>query len=100
MNEFTEGEYTGYESSVSLITQLPYAPEMEEIFYEDFVVTTMRHVVDGSNSNIFKTTHKNMGKTKFIVKIIKKNPPDATHAWREFSIEHEVLSRLSHPNIV
>jgi len=98
--DVTKFQYSGFESSIALLGNVPTQPEVDEVFYDDFIKPSMRHLCDGSNSNVFVSQHKKFGKTVVIVKIIKKNPPDATNAWREFSLEHELLSRTKHPNVV
>lgn len=60
-------------------------------------LSNMKHLLNGSNSNIYKATYK---KTNVIVKIIQQDPHDVAYAEKEFRLESELLMRLSHENIV
>ena len=59
--------------------------------------TNMRHIGDGSNSNIYLGFYK---KKKVIVKMIKEDVADDDVAAHEFDMEHGILARLDHPNII
>eukprot|EP01041_Mallomonas_annulata_P002240 gene2240-4355_t len=60
-------------------------------------ILDIRHFDDGSNSRIFEGKFK---KDNVILKMLKEHPPDVVNAARELQLEHEVLVRVSHPNIV
>eukprot|EP01041_Mallomonas_annulata_P004896 gene4896-9763_t len=68
----------------------------DDMYLNDF--KNMRHVVDGSNSNIFKATYTN--NSTVILKLLMKDPPDRKLAKKEFILEHQILMRISHPNVV
>lgn len=57
----------------------------------------MKHIADGSNSNIF--LGKFLG-AKVIVKMIKEEVQNNPVALHEFDIEHGMLSRFNHPHII
>lgn len=63
--------------------------------FEDF--SNMRHLADGSNANVFVAEWK--GKT-VVVKVIKEEIKHHPIALHEFEVEHGILARLSHPNII
>jgi serine/threonine protein kinase len=57
----------------------------------------VKHIADGSNSNIFLAQHKSF---RVIIKMIKDSvqlDPIASH---EFDVEHGILNRVTHPNII
>lgn len=59
--------------------------------------TELKHIADGSNSNIFLGL---LNGEKVIVKLIKEDVQTDTVAVHEFDVEHGMLSRISHPNII
>mmetsp|Transcript_16369 Transcript_16369/g.16481 ORF Transcript_16369/g.16481 Transcript_16369/m.16481 type:complete len:387 (+) Transcript_16369:94-1254(+) len=62
-------------------------------------VVDIKHLTDGSNSQIFAA--KVLGSNKgIIIKTVKLNPIDPENTEREFALEMNVLVRMSHPNIV
>ncbi len=83
--------YHGYTSTLRALSVIPQQPGRREIFYDELEASSMRHLTDGSNSNIFKCK---FGKEKVIIKIVQRNPPDPQYAWKEFSVEHESLMRI------
>lgn len=69
----------------------------QNMSYED--LSSLQHLAKGSNSNIYTAVLAGQ-KDKVVVKQIMDDPPDKENAFREFIIEHEILMRLSHPNVV
>jgi hypothetical protein len=59
--------------------------------------TGLRHIGDGSNSNIYLGY---LSAKQVIVKMIKENVADDDVACHEFDMEHGILARLNHPNII
>jgi serine/threonine protein kinase len=62
---------------------------------EDF--SNVQHIADGSNSNIFTAEFK--GET-VVIKMVKEEMQADDIALQEFDVEHGMLARLSHPNIL
>eukprot|EP01031_Cornospumella_fuschlensis_P025890 gene25890-31264_t len=60
-------------------------------------LTDVRHIADGSNSNIFVGR---LNKEKVIIKMIKEEAQNNAVAMHEFDLEHGMLARMSHPNII
>ena len=60
-------------------------------------LTDLKHIADGSNSNIF--TGKLAGQD-VIVKVVKDAVKDNPIGIHEFDVEHGILSRVSHPHII
>lgn len=69
----------------------------QNMSYEE--LSSLQHLAKGSNSNIYTALLVGQ-KQKVVVKQIMDAPPDKENAFREFIIEHEILMRLSHPNVV
>jgi hypothetical protein len=59
--------------------------------------TGLRHIGDGSNSNIYLGY---LAAKQVIVKMIKEAVADDDVACHEFDMEHGILARLNHPNII
>lgn len=57
----------------------------------------VKHIANGSNSNVFLATFNS---ERVIIKMIKEGVHSDRVAVHEFDIEHSVLSRLDHPNII
>ena len=57
----------------------------------------VKHIADGSNSNVFLATYN---EERVIIKMIKENVQSDVVAIHEFDIEHGILCRLNHPNII
>ena len=66
-----------------------------DLTFESF--TDLRHIADGSNSNIFLGR---LNGTKVIVKLIKEEVENDPIAIQEFELEYGTLARISHPNII
>lgn len=66
-----------------------------DLTFESF--TDLRHIADGSNSNIFLGR---LNGTKVIVKLIKEEVEQDPVAIQEFELEYGTLARISHPNII
>lgn len=59
--------------------------------------TDIKHIADGSNANVF------LGKLrgqKVIIKMIKASVQNDAVSVHEFDVEHGLLCRVSHPNII
>lgn len=59
--------------------------------------SNLKHIADGSNSNVYVA---NMYGEKVIIKIISEQAKMNKVAVHEFDVEHGILCRLSHPNII
>jgi len=59
--------------------------------------TDIQHLTDGSNANIFIARFNG---EKVIIKMIKEEVQLDAVAVHEFDVEHGLLSRISHPNII
>jgi hypothetical protein len=59
--------------------------------------TDVRHVADGSNSNVYLARLDN---EVCVIKMIKEDVQLDPVAVHEFDVEHGMLSRLNHPNII
>jgi serine/threonine protein kinase len=59
--------------------------------------TDLQHITDGSNANIFLARFNG---EKVIIKMIKEEVQLDPVAVHEFDVEHGMLSRISHPNII
>jgi hypothetical protein len=57
----------------------------------------IQHIADGSNANVYLANF--MGE-KVIIKMIKKEVQFDNVAVHEFDLEHGMLARISHPNII
>ncbi len=55
------------------------------------------HIADGSNSNVFTGVFRG---EEVIIKMIKETAEEDETAVREFDLEHGVLARLKHKNII
>eukprot|EP01038_Epipyxis_sp_PR26KG_P015147 gene15147-20400_t len=65
----------------------------------DLDFTNIIHIADGSNANIFSAIMNN-NQIKVIIKMIKIEKIKSSVAIHEFDLEHGMLTRLSHPNII
>ena len=59
--------------------------------------TDIQYIADGSNANIFLAR---LNDEKVIIKMIKEEIQANGVAMHEFNVEHGLLSRISHPNII
>jgi len=59
--------------------------------------TDIQYIADGSNANIFLAR---LNDEKVIIKMIKEEIQGSGVAMHEFNVEHGLLSRISHPNII
>ena len=57
----------------------------------------VQHIADGSNANIFLAK---LNGERVIIKMIKSDVQTDPVAVHEFDVEHGMLSRISHPNII
>ena len=57
----------------------------------------MQHIADGSNANVFLAK---LNGERVIVKMIKSDVQTDPVAVHEFDVEHGMLSRISHPNVI
>lgn len=57
----------------------------------------LKHLADGSNSNVYSARYKG---EQVIVKIITEKAKTNKVAVHEFDVEHGMLARFNHPNIV
>ena len=57
----------------------------------------VQHIADGSNANIFLAK---LNGERVIIKMIKADVQTDPVAVHEFDVEHGMLSRISHPNII
>jgi serine/threonine protein kinase len=75
---------------------IPPALEIpDNLQFDDFA--DLKHIADGSNSNVY--TAKFHGQI-VIVKMITESAKADTVAVHEFDVEHGMLARFDHPNIV
>jgi serine/threonine protein kinase len=78
------------------VGDIPAAVETpDNLRFENF--TDLSHIADGSNSNIY------LGKFNgqdVIIKIITEKEKNNATAVHEFDVEHGMLARFNHPNIV
>jgi serine/threonine protein kinase len=75
-------------------------PVNQNVPVEDMKIEAVReitHFSDGSNSNIYSGKWHN---EIVVVKMIKKQASFDVIALHEFDTEHEILSRIAHPNII
>ena len=70
-------------------------PVPDNLLMEHF--TELQHITDGSNANIFLAR---FGSERVIIKMIKEEVQLDQVAVHEFDVEHGMLSRISHPNII
>ena len=61
------------------------------------IFSEVEHIADGSNSNVYKAKFNN---EKVIVKMIKSSMQEDPIAIHEFDIEHGMLARIEHKNII
>lgn len=59
--------------------------------------TEVRHIADGSNSNVYLAK---LDSEACVIKMIKEDVQLDPVAVHEFDVEHGMLSRLNHPNII
>lgn len=96
------------ESTYYLPTWEPVAPfnfPVAEIpirieIYDDLTFTSfseMTHIADGSNANVFLAKFHG---EKVVIKMIKAEVQYDTVAVHEFDLEHGMLARVAHPNII
>lgn len=57
----------------------------------------VQHIADGSNANIFLAK---LNGERVIIKMIKSDVQTDPVAVHEFDVEHGMLSRISHPNVI
>lgn len=67
----------------------------DNLTLDDF--SDVKHVADGSNANVFIGRFQNQN---VIIKMIKAQAEFNDTAVHEFELEHGLLSRISHPNII
>eukprot|EP01041_Mallomonas_annulata_P002408 gene2408-4677_t len=67
----------------------------EDLQFENFI--NVRHIGEGSNSNIFTATYQN---EMVVIKMIMDEATTDPIASLEFDVEYAVLCRLNHPNII
>jgi hypothetical protein len=67
----------------------------DDLTLQDF--TDVKHIGDGSNSNIF---YAKLNYEKVIIKMIKESQQQNKVAIHEFDLEHGLLCRINHQNIV
>ncbi len=78
------------------ISRLPISVFIESNLSLD-VFKNIVHIGDGTNSNIYRAELYNQ---TVVVKMIKEDIKTNPVAVHEFDVEHSMLSRLNHPNIV
>lgn len=75
---------------------IPPALEIpDNLSFDNF--TDLKHIADGSNSNVYTAKFRGQG---VIVKIITEKAKTNKIAVHEFDVEHGMLARFNHPNIV
>jgi hypothetical protein len=67
----------------------------DDLTLNDF--TQLKHIGDGSNANILLGRYNN---ERIIIKMIKESQIHNSIAIHEFDLEHGMLCRLQHPNII
>lgn len=67
----------------------------DDLTIESF--TDVKHIADGSNANIFTAKIRDQ---RVIIKMIKTSVQLDTVSIHEFDVEHGLLCRISHPNII
>ena len=78
------------------VGEIPPALEIpDNLRFDNF--TDLKHIADGSNSNVY--TGKFRGHS-VIIKIITEKAKTNKIAVHEFDVEHGMLARFNHPNIV
>ena len=78
------------------VGHIPPALEIpDNLRFENF--TDLKHIADGSNSNVY--TGKFRGQ-EVVIKIITESAKTNEIAVHEFDVEHGMLARFNHPNIV
>lgn len=59
--------------------------------------TDIQHLADGSNANVYTATYNN---ATVVIKKIKDEMKQQVVAVHEFDVEHGLLARIDHPNII
>ena len=59
--------------------------------------TDIKYIADGSNANVFLAR---LNEQKVVIKMIKEEVQSEPIAVHEFNVEHGILARVSHPNII
>lgn len=78
------------------VAKIPPKAEMPvNLTMDDF--SEVRHLADGSNANVYLARYQN---EKVVIKMIKVEAQFDPIALHEFDLEHGMLSRMSHPNII
>ncbi len=78
------------------VVNIPVTSEVpSNLLMEHF--TDIQYIADGSNANIFLAKFNN---EKVVIKMIKEEICEEAVAVHEFNVEHGMLSRISHPNII
>lgn len=78
------------------VGQIPPALEIpDNLRFDNF--TELKHIADGSNSNVYTGKFRGQG---VIIKIITEKAKTNKIAVHEFDVEHGMLARFNHPNIV
>eukprot|EP00597_Dinobryon_sp_UTEXLB2267_P004381 CAMPEP_0170075316 /NCGR_PEP_ID=MMETSP0019_2-20121128/12469_1 /TAXON_ID=98059 /ORGANISM="Dinobryon sp., Strain UTEXLB2267" /LENGTH=683 /DNA_ID=CAMNT_0010286195 /DNA_START=86 /DNA_END=2137 /DNA_ORIENTATION=- len=78
------------------VAQIPIRIEI----FDDLTFTSfseMTHIADGSNANVFLAKFRG---EKVVIKMIKAEVQYDTVAVHEFDLEHGMLARVAHPNII
>lgn len=78
------------------VGDIPPALEIpDNLRFDNF--TDLKHIADGSNSNVYTGKFRGQG---VIIKIITEKAKTNKIAVHEFDVEHGMLARFNHPNIV
>ena len=78
------------------VGEIPPALEIpDNLRFDNF--TELKHIADGSNSNVYTGKFRGKG---VIIKIITEKAKTNKVAIHEFDVEHGMLARFDHPNIV
>lgn len=78
------------------VALIPPALEIpDNLRFDNF--TDLKHIADGSNSNVYTGKFRGQG---VIIKIITEKQKTNKIAVHEFDVEHGMLARFNHPNIV
>lgn len=78
------------------VAQIPVKIDLvDNLTFSSF--SDITHLADGSNANVFLAKFRQQ---KVVVKMIKSEVQNDSVAMHEFDLEHGMLARLSHPNII
>ena len=78
------------------VGQIPVATRVRsDLIMDDF--QDIMHIADGSNSNIYLAILNN---ERVIIKMLKPEAQNDAVAVHEFDVEHGMLARFNHPNII